>query len=229
MGREKVLKKIKNSGIWMTIFGGLFVGFTLLSIIAFAVDGSIEEYIVVMLVVLALGIPMLIFGIRNLTNPMKHGMFKRTPNLLYQVDNMAANKCYEDKFIMISDRCIANKKAYNEIAYLEDVFLVYILKRRTNFIPTGKLLFISTATGDIGINIYGVKKATVDELADKIGKVCPNVRFGYNDEGLAYLRQMKQMYKNNNGMIPYKGFVQNVFGNVQNNYGQGYDQNTFNQ
>ena len=112
---------------------------------------------------------------------MKHGMFKRNPNLIYQVDNMATNKCYEDKLIMISDRCIANKKA------------------------------------------------TVDELADKIANVCPNVRFGYNDEGLAYLRQMKQMYKNNNGMIPYKGFVQNVFGNVQNNSGQGYDQNTFNQ
>lgn len=229
MGREKVLKKIKSSGIWLTIFGGLFTGFTLLSIIAFTIEGSIEEYIVVMIVVMALGILMLIFGIRNLTNPMKHGMFKRNPYLLYQVDNMAANKCYEDKFIMISDRCIANKKAYNEIAYLEDVFLVYILKRRTNFIPTGKLLFICTATGDIGINIYGVKKVTVDELADKIAKVCPNVRFGYNNEGLAYLRQMKQIYKNNNGMIPYKGYVQNVFVRTQNYYGQGYDQNTFNQ
>lgn len=198
MGREKVLKKIKNSGIWMTIFGALFTGFTLLSIIAFAIDGSIAEYIFVMLFILALGVPMLIFGIRNLRNPMKHGMFKRNPFLLDQVDNMVANKIYEDKFIMLSDRCIANKKTITEIAYLEHVFLVYIQKQRTNFIPTGKILLICTATGNIGINIYGVKKATIDELASKISKVCPNARFGYNNEGLAYLNQMKQIYKNNN-------------------------------
>lgn len=46
-------------------------------------------------------------------------------------------------------------------------------------------------------------------LASKIAKVCPNARFGYNNEGLAYLKQMQQIYKNNNGMINYRGYVQN--------------------
>ncbi len=222
----------------MTIFGALLTAFTILSAIAFIVDGSIGEYIVIMLIILALGLPMLIFGIRNLTNPMKHGMFKRNPYILEQVDNMAMNKRYEDKFIMLSDRCIANKKTFTEIAYLEDVFLVYIQKSSTNFIPTGKILMICTATGNIGINVYGVKKAIIDELASKISKVCPNARFGYNNEGLAYLKQMQQIYKNTNGMINNKGFVQNIFiqpeymnnVNMQNQYyGNGYNQDAYNQ
>jgi len=153
---------------------------------------------------------------------------------------MATNKRYEDKFIMLSDRCIANKKAFTEIAYLEDVFLVYIQKQSTNFIPTGKILYICTATGNIGINVYGCKKATIDELASKIAKVCPNARFGYNNEGLAYLKQMQQIYKNNNGMINYRGYVQNDFilpeymSNAamqnqmnQNYYQEGYNQNSY--
>ncbi len=229
MGRELVFKKIKSSGIGLTVVGSIITLLTLCMLLFLVVDGSLIDGLIILLIVALCGGLMLYFGIRNLTNPMKHGMFKRNPYLLYQVDNMAANKCYEDKFIMISDRCIANKKVYNEIAYLEDVFLVYIQKQRTNFIPTGKLLYICTATGNIAINIYGVKKQLVDELADKIAKVCPNVRFGYNNDGLAYLNQMQQLYKNNNGMIPYKGFVQNVFVRQQNYYGQGYGQNTFNQ
>ncbi len=229
MGRELVFKKIKSSGIGLTVMGSIFMLFTIFILLFLIEDGSLSDGLIVLLVFAVSGGLMLFFGIRNLTNPMSNGMFKRNPYLLYQVDNMAANKCYEDKYIMISDRCIANKKAYNEIAYLEDVFLVYIQKQRTNFIPTGKLLYVCTATGNLAINIYGVKKQVVDELADKIARVCPNVRFGYNNEGLAYLRQMQELYKNNNGMIPYKGFVQNVFVRQQNYYGQGYDQNTFNQ
>lgn len=240
MGRELVFKKIKNSGIVLTIIGALFTGFPLLSAIAFAMDGTLGEYIVVMLIMFIPGVLMLIFGIRNLTNPMGNGMFKRNPHLLNQVDNMATNKRYEDKFIMLSDRCIANKKAFTEIAYLEDVFLVYIQKQSTNFIPTGKILYICTATGNIGINVYGCKKATIDELASKIAKVCPNARFGYNNEGLAYLKQMQQIYKNNNGMINYRGYVQNDFilpeymSNAamqnqmnQNYYQEGYNQNSY--
>lgn len=238
MGRELVLKRIKRSGIVLTIFGALLTGFPLLSAIAFAVDGSLGEYIGVMLIMFIPGVLMLIFGIKNLTNPMGNGMFKRNPNLLAQVENMAANKRYEDKFIMLSDRCIANKKSFTEIAYLEDVFLVYIQKQSTNFIPTGKILYICTATGNIGINIYGVKKPVVDELASKISKVCPNARFGYNNEGLAYLKQMQQIYKNNNGMINHKGYVQNMYilpeymnnANMQNQLNQNqYYQNDYNQ
>lgn len=98
MGRELVFKKIKNSGIVLTIIGALFTGFPLLSAIAFAMDGTLGEYIVVMLIMFIPGVLMLIFGIRNLTNPMGNGMFKRNPHLLNQVDNMATNKRYEDKF-----------------------------------------------------------------------------------------------------------------------------------
>lgn len=228
MGRELVFKRIKGSGIALTILGALLAGFPLLSMIVFAMDGSLGEYIFVMLIMFIPGVLMLVFGIKNLTNPMGNGMFKRNPHLLDQVDNMATNKRYEDKFIMLSDRCIANKKSFTEIAYLEDVFLVYIQRQTTNLIPTGKILYICTATGNIGINVYGSKKSTIDELASKISKVCPNARFGYNNEGLAYLKQMQQIYKNNNGMINHRGYVQNIYilpeymSNAQNQMSQNY-------
>ncbi len=211
MGRELILKKIRKSAIAMVIGGVIFTIIAIIFAFIFAMDDSILEGLVVIVVFLLLGVPMLVFGIRDLCNPMKNGLFKKNPYVLEQADNMATNKRYEDKFIMLSDRCIANKKNFREIAYLEDVFLVYIQKQSTNFIPTGKYLLVCTATGDMSINVYGCKKSTIDEIASKIAKICPNARFGYNNEGLAYLRQMREIYKNNNGMIEHKGHVQNEF------------------
>lgn len=214
MESEKLLKKIKRGGVTMAVIGGIMLGFSLISLIAFAVDGSLSTYIIPIIIFIIISIPMLIFGIRNASNPMNSGLIKRNPYILHQVNNMASNILYQDKYIKLSDRCIANAKTPTEISYLEDVFLVYIQKQRTNFIPTGKILMICTANGDIGINVYGTKKANIDELASKIAKVCPNVRFGYNQEGLSYLNFMKEQYKIN--AINYRGYVQNVF--IQQEY-----------
>ena len=238
MGREMLFKKLKKSGTILTIVGTFFTILAIGFVFIFAVADSLITGVLFAAFMLAFGIPMLIFGIRDLKNPMKNGIFKRNPNILVQVDNMSANKRYEDKFIMLSDRCIAKAKSFTEIAYLEDVFLVYIQKQRTNFVPTGKYIVICTATGDMMINVYGCKKATIDEIADKIGKVCPNVRFGYNNEGLAYLAQMKELYKNNSGMINHRGYVQNEVvlpqymnnANMQNQLNQNpYYNNGYNQ
>lgn len=209
MGREQIMKKIKRSGIGLTVIGGLLAAFGLLMTVVYIADSSIGENIFPALIFLIPGVLMLIFGIRNLTNPMANGMFKRNPHLLDQADNMAANKRYEDKFIVLSDRCIANAKNSYEVSYLEDVFLVYIERSTTNLIPTGKLLILATATGNIGINVYGCKKTTIDELASKISKVCPNARFGYNKEGLSYLSYMQDMYKKN--MVNNRGYIQTTY------------------
>ncbi len=208
MGREKILKKIKSSSRALVIFGAIFLIAAIFICIALIADDSLLDAFIIVLIPFLIGILMLIFGARTLADPFKHGMFKRNPYIIEQLDNMLMNKLYEDKFISVSDRCIANKKVDTEIAYLEDVFLVYIQKQSTNFVPTGKLLYLCTATGNIGINVYGSKKATIDELANKIAGICPNARFGYNNEGLNYLRQMQEYYKQTNGMINYKGYVQ---------------------
>lgn len=214
MESEKLLKKIKRGGVTMAVIGGIMLGFSLLSLIAFAIDGSLSTYIITIIIFMAVSIPLLIFGIKNASNPMNAGMIKRNPYILHQVNNMASNILYQDKFIKLSDRCIANAKTPTEISYLEDVFLVYIQKQRTNLIPTGKLLMICTATGNISINVYGTKKANIDELASKISKVCPNVHFGYNKEGLSYFNFMKEQYKIN--AINHRGYVQNIF--IQQEY-----------
>lgn len=252
MGREKILKKIKSSSTALVVFGSIFLLIAIFLCIALIADDSLLDAFIIVLLPFVIGILMLIFGARTLANPFKHSMFKKNPYIIQQVDNMLMNKLYEDKFITVSDRCIANKSTFTEIAYLEDVFLVYIQKQSTNFIPTGKLLYLCTATGNIGINIYGSKKATIDELANKISQICPNARFGYNNEGLAYLSQMQEYYKKTNGMINYRGYVQKVLVSPEfthtlnrlnqteqmgqigqdmnysnHNYGGGYDLNTF--
>ena len=209
MGSELLLKKIKRGGITVAVIGGIMLAFCLVSLIAFAIDGSLGTYIIPILIFIAISIPMLIFGIRNASNPMKSGLIKRNPYILHQVNNMASNILYKDRFIKLSDRCIANAKSATEISYLENVFLVYIQKQSTNLIPTGKVLMVCTAHGDIGINVYGVKKANIDELASKIAKVCPNARFGYNKEGLAYLSFMREQFSK--GLVNYQGYVQNIF------------------
>ncbi|MBP3620601.1 MAG: hypothetical protein J6J16_02435 [Lachnospiraceae bacterium] len=232
MGRELVFKKIKKSAIGLIISGVLFTLLAIMFAFIYAMDDALVDGLFIIVIFLLLGVPFLVLGIRDLVNPMKNGIFKRNPYVLEQADNMIAHKMYEDKYIMLSDRCIASKKSITDISYLEDVFLVYIQKQSTNFIPTGKYLTVCTATGDFNINIYGSSKAAINELVSRISMICPNASLGYSNEGLAYLRQMKEIYKNNNGMIEHRGYTQNSFvlpqyiNNVNNQ--NTYNQNTYN-
>ena len=204
MGRELVFNKIIKSAVCFMITGGLFIIIGVFHFVIFAFGSAfnnrnyllIEEWFIIILFLL-IGVLLLVFGSRSFANPMKNGIFKRKPHLLEQADNLMANKIYEDEYIIISDRCIASKKSITDISYLEDVYLVYISKRHFVFIPIERNLMVYTATGGFNVKLHSYSEMDINGLFSRISMACPNALLGYSNEGLAYLRQMREIYINN--------------------------------
>ncbi|MDO4944489.1 MAG: hypothetical protein Q4E74_04710 [Ruminococcus sp.] len=196
MGSEILLKKIKSDGT-KQIIGGIIIMLlgTLFTIIA-AFDDEDDVAIVWIFaaVLLALGIILAVFGIKNRSHPENAKVIRKNPALLNMADELFADIIYEDKFVKISNRIIANQKDITQMTYTNEIFLMYISKESYNFVPTGKELILETARGRLALNIYGRTKNTVNELANMICRLSPNTRVGYTNENLQYLAQMRQSY-----------------------------------
>ena len=199
MGRQKVLQKIKNNSLAMTITGALFIlvsGLIVFFLLVSELKGDgISALILTFTCVGIIGIFMVFFGIRGLNHPEKTSAMKKNPDLLRQADELFAHVTYQDSFIILSDRIIANKKNITQMAFTDEVFLIYIYRHRTNFITTSKQLILQTARGHFEINIYGRKQSTIDELANRIARSCRYTRLGYTKENLKYVDQMRQLWK----------------------------------
>ncbi len=57
-----------------------------------------------------LGIVFIIMGIRNIVRPEKTGYLKNNPQLLEMADQLYSHIIYEDQYVLISDKVLANKK-----------------------------------------------------------------------------------------------------------------------
>lgn len=204
MGSELVLKKIKKGAVCCIIWGVILTVLGAFLSFCFLVTGDSDEFwflYLVFAIAFVCGILLLNTGTKNIKHPEKSKTIKNNPDLLSQADELFINTKYEDKFIMLSDRVIANKKNITQMSYLDDVFLMYVHKTSYNFIPSSKEIYIETATGRIAINVYGRTKATMDELAGRICELCPNAGVGYTPENLQYLAYKREEYKqaqNNN-------------------------------
>lgn len=196
MGSEILLKKIKSNGT-KQIIGGIIIMLlgTLFTIIA-AFDDEDDVAIVWIFAaaLLIIGIMCAVFGIKNRSHPENAKVIRKNPALLNMADELFADIIYEDKFIKISNRIIANQKNITQMTYTNEIFLMYISKESYNFVPTGKELILETARGRLALNIYGRTKNTVNELANMICRISPNTRVGYTNENLQYLAQMRQSY-----------------------------------
>lgn len=196
MGNEILLKKIKSNGT-KQIIGGIIIMLlgTLFTIIA-AFDDEDDVAIVWIFaaVLLALGIILAVFGIKNRSHPENAKVIRKNPALLNMADELYADIIYEDKFVKISNRIIANQKDITQMTYTNEIFLMYVSKESYNFVPTGKELILETARGRLALNIYGRTKNTVNDLANMICRLSPNTRVGYTNENLQYLAQMRQSY-----------------------------------
>lgn len=196
MGSEILLKKIKSNGT-KQIIGGIIIMLlgTLFTIIA-AFDDEDDVAIVWIFaaVLLALGIILVSFGIKNRSHPENAKVIRKNPALLNMADELFADIIYEDKFVKISNRIIANQKDITQMTYTNEIFLMYVSRESYNFVPTGKELILETARGRLALNIYGRTKNTVNELANMICRLSPNTRVGYTNENLQYLAQMRQSY-----------------------------------
>jgi len=209
MGRERVLQKIKSQARGAIIAGSIFfIISAFLLFISFIVDEGIEVFLICFGFLFLCALAFLIFGIKNFAHPEKSSEIKANPRLLEQADELFSYIKYQDDFIILSDRIIANKKDIIRMAYLDEVYLIYISKSSHNFIPTSKLLIFATATGQFGISVYGRQERTIEQLINRIHPLCPNTRVGYTGGNLEYLEYMRNMYlqANKDAVITYNRF-----------------------
>lgn len=196
MGRELVLKKIKSHGK-KTVAGGILIMLLglFMVFVFFATDDGAEVFAILSLLLFAFGLVSLILGIKTAGNPEKSGFIKRNPELLRQADELYSDIVYEDDFIMFSHRVIANKKQITQMAYLEDIYLIYRRTQSMNLIPTANELVLANRNekSDMTINIYAKGKNTRDNLFRILSDICPNARFGWTPENLQYLKEMRKL------------------------------------
>lgn len=133
MGREKFLKQLSKIG--STFIGlGIFVGLiSLFMTLIFITDGfSIPLLIFIVLLVLA--IVFIVKGVDYKKGENSKYVMKY-PNLLELADSLS-NPVFENDFVVISDKAIADKKNYRNIVALDDVLAIYEHITRTNGIVT---------------------------------------------------------------------------------------------
>ena len=139
MGRDIVLAKIKKGGITAVVGGAvlmLIFGLITIGVMSDNADDGMGMIILFGLFAL-LGIVFIIIGIRNIVRPEKTGYLKNNPQLLEMADQLYSHIIYEDQYVLISDKVLANKKQPTQMTWLWDVYLIYLHTTSTNFIPTG--------------------------------------------------------------------------------------------
>ncbi|MBP3501952.1 MAG: hypothetical protein J6K42_00505 [Clostridia bacterium] len=190
MGREKLIKnlnKIGNTFIGLGIFVGLI---SLFMTLIFITDGfSIPLLIFLGLLVLA--IILIVKGVDNKKGENSK-FVKKYPNVLELADSLD-NPVFENDFIIISDKAIADKKKYCNIVALNDVLAIYEHITRTNGIVTAHTIQLSSIDGrDIQINVYARKRDTKDDLLLTISNYCPNAKVGFTPETMAYVNEKRK-------------------------------------
>ncbi len=196
MGREKFLKslnKIGNTFIGLGIFIGLI---SIFMILIFITDGfSMPIFMFLIMLVFAI-----IFFVKGLDYKKGENSkyVQKYPNVLELADSLD-NIVFENDFIIISDKAIADKKNYRNIIALNDVLAIYEHITRTNGIVTAHTVQLSSIDGrDLQINVYARKRDTKDDLLLTISNYCPNARIGYSPENMSYVNEKRKEYKMQN-------------------------------
>ncbi len=200
MGREKLFESIRK-GAKGLIAGGIILVtlFGLLALLLFAVycdekDGSMLIGVLILLVIAGLCSLLIVKGVKLKKHPETHKVFKRNPDLLFQADELFKGIRYQDKYVILSDRVVANASDLTQMAFTNEVFMVYVYKQTTNFVTTTKQLILATARGEITLNIYGLKDEAINRIAGTVAAACPYARFGYSNDNLKYLEQMRAVW-----------------------------------
>ena len=193
MGREKFLKslnKIGNTFIGLGIFIGLI---SIFMILIFITDGfSMPIFMFLIMLVFAI-----IFFVKGLDYKKGENSkyVQKYPNVLELADSLD-NIVFENDFIIISDKAIADKKNYRNIIALNDVLAIYEHITRTNGIVTAHTVQLCAIDGrDLQINVYARKRETKDDLVLTISNYCPNAKVGYSPETREYVNEKRKAYK----------------------------------
>ena len=183
------------------IVAGMFVGLIALGFVTYILKkewghlGGSYFYIVLCIFGVVIGVIMTIGGVRQLRDPQKSVHFKKNPDLLPMADELFGNIIYRDEYMLLSPRIIGNAKNECEMAFTDEIFLIYIYRHTTNGIPDQKILKCETARGTIGFNVFRKKDPEIDRLVATLMQNCRYARTGYTKEGLAYLEQMRKLWQ----------------------------------
>ena len=232
-GRDIILNMIKKQAKGLIIGGSILGGIPLLLLIVVVVgmigiimdegagsDAAIGLMILsgALLIIGLLGVLMFVIGFRRYKDPYKNNALKTNPDLLFMADELYNGINYQDDNLMMSDRVIANKKNPLQMAFYNEIFMVYVHTESYNFITTTKQLVLATARDEIIIGIYGMKSEKVNHIAETVAAKCPYARFGYTQDNLKYLEEMRKVWKRaklDQQMQNAVGQPQGQYGNVQ--------------
>ena len=180
MGQEIVLKKIKSKGVLVLVMGAVFMAVGVLLAIIMSIGESEAFAVAVFAILAAVGVLLFILGLRNILHPEKSAFVKKNPDLLEQANQLYSNIVYRDDFVIISDKVIANKKEPMQMAYLEDVYLVYRHTTSMNGIHTANEIVLQTKNpkNTLQISVYAKGKQTRNDLFELLAQYCPNAYFG---------------------------------------------------
>ena len=198
MGREKYLKQLSKIGnIFIGV--GIFVGvLSLFMTLIFITDGfSVPLLIFIGLLLLA--ILFILKGV-DYKKGENSKYVRKYPNLLELSDSFS-NIVFENNFVVISDKAIADKKNFLNIVALDDVLAIYENIIRTNGIVSSHTVQLCAIDGrNIQINVFARKRETKDDLVLTISNYCPNDKVGYTPETMEYVSEKRKAYKlqNNN-------------------------------
>ena len=201
MGREQLFRQIRKQGTTFMVLGivlAVICAFLAFCLFVVYSDEKDTAALVVALIFLGLGALcglMIKSGVANRMHPEKNKAFKKNPDLLYMVDELFKGVKYQDKFVIISDRVIANASNLFQIAFLNEVFMVYVFKQTTNLVTTIKQLVLATARDEITISIMGLKDEAINQLANNVASVCQYAVFGYSPQNLDYLNKMRRVWE----------------------------------
>lgn len=196
MGKELVKRYILTrakfylaGGIIISIVSGIF----LYNRIAKAAAGL--KLTMLLELLFFIGIAVIVIGISNMINPFCAYEVKRNPHIFKQAEELIGHETYKDKFIVLSENVIGNADRRLQMAYKDQVFLLYVYTQKLNGSTHSKYLNLETATGTIQIDITFEKDNVVDELIHRICENCRYAKVGHTPENLEYLTYMREKSK----------------------------------
>ena len=198
MGSEQILSKIRSSAKGGVI-GGLILGLMplIISILIIA-TGNFEGNLILIIIfaVMALGgFFLAAYNMRIMSDPTKSSALKKYPEMLKLADELCANTLYKDNVVMFSERVIANAIDIRQISFTDEVFLIYVYIHKTKGVTDSKLLKLETARNTIGLPVFRMKDPEINNLINLVLSRCKYARVGYNNDSFAYLKQMKELWK----------------------------------
>lgn len=196
MGRENIFKKLNRTGTAFITLGIVLGIISLFMTLIFLTDGF-SAPLVIFFIFLVISVLFIIYG-ADYKKGENSRYLKKHPGILELADTFT-NPVFENDYIIVSDKAIADKKNFLSIVAIDDVLAVYESIMRTNGIVTSHTVTLCAVDGrNLEINVFAKNRDAKDELVLTISHYCPNAMVGYSSETMEYVDAKRKEYKEKN-------------------------------